>query len=312
MGVIVDLTKQLYLDHQARFSCADPAKVHAGVRAATAGPLHASVTRYGGFDYHIQTRPPPEEFMAAIVLSGDGELRAGRERLSFSRGDVLMSPSYPPSYDGDMHDCSFGLLRVPQRVVGELAEELTGLPAAKLRFEGITPASAAARALWSGTTAYIYRQLVSSGITKISALILPEMTRLAAAALLETFPNTTMTASYIRGPGQPAAPAALRRAVAHIDAHADQPVSVAEIAAAAGVTARALQYAFRRHYDATPMDYLRQVRLERAHRELQAADPTRGATVAQIARCWGWANAAHFAAAYRRRYGLSPSHTVRT
>ena len=85
-----------------------------------------------------------------------------------------------------------------------------------------------------------------------------------------------------------------------------------EIAAAAGVTARALQYAFRCHYDTTPTGYLRRVRLERAHRQLQAADPATGATVGEIARRWGWASPANFAAAYRKHFGVSPSHTLRT
>jgi transcriptional regulator GlxA family with amidase domain len=94
--------------------------------------------------------------------------------------------------------------------------------------------------------------------------------------------------------------------------HAGQPVTMPEVAAAAGVTARALQYAFRRHYDTTPTGYLRRVRLERAHRQLQAADPATGATIGEIARRWGWASPANFAAAYRKHFGVAPSHTLRT
>jgi transcriptional regulator GlxA family with amidase domain len=77
------------------------------------------------------------------------------------------------------------------------------------------------------------------------------------------------------------------------------------------VRLRALQYAFRRRYDTTPMGYLRRVRLERAHQQLQAADPAAGVTVGQIARRWGWANQAKFAAAYRMQYGMPPSRTLR-
>ena len=155
------------------------------------------------------------------------------------------------------------------------------------------------------------RQLLGSGITETSPIMAHEMTRLAAAALLETFPNTTMTAGYIPGPGR-VPPATVRRAAAFIDDHAGQPVTMPEVAAAAGVTARALQYAFRSHYDTTPTGYLRRVRLERAHRQLQAADPATGATVGEIARRWGWASPANFAAAYRKHFGVSPSHTLRT
>ena len=78
------------------------------------------------------------------------------------------------------------------------------------------------------------------------------------------------------------------------------------------MSVRALQYAFRSHCGITPTGYLRRVRLERAHRQLQTADPAVGMTVAEAARRWGWANQAKFAAAYRAHYGVPPSHTLRS
>jgi AraC-like DNA-binding protein len=274
-----------------------------------AEPLEAAVVRYRGFYYHAEVRPP-DDFFALVTLSGTGILATAREQVHFTTGDVLLDPIDLP-YSADMHDCAFALVRIPRPVAGDLAEEHTGLPAADLRFESVAPVSASARALWSRTVAFICGQLVSSGITEISPILVREMSRLAAAALLETFPNTAMTAAYIPGPGQ-VPPATVRRAAAFIDAHAEQPVTVTEIAAAAGVTARALQYAFPRHYGTTITGYVRRVRLEQAHRQLQAADPTTGTTVAEIARRWGWASPANFATAYRKQYGLPPSHTLRT
>ena len=202
--------------------------------------------------------------------------------------------------------------RVPwcrSRGPGELAEEHTGLPAEDLQFESIAPVSALASVSWSQTVLFICRQLVSSGITEISPLLAGEMTRLAAAALLGTFPNTTMTVAYTRGPGW-VPPAAVCRAAAFIDAHAGQPVTLAQIAAAAGVTGKALRYAFRRHYGITVTGYLRQARLERAHQELGGAKPGDGVTVTAVAVKWGWASPSKFAAAYERQYGQPPSHTL--
>ncbi|GAB7045219.1 hypothetical protein JCM9534A_03450 [Catenuloplanes indicus JCM 9534] len=97
-------------------------------------------------------------------------------------------------------------------------------------------------------------------------------------------------------------PVTVRRAVACIDAHA----------AAAGVSVRALQAGFRRHMDTTPLGYLRRVRLERAHRDLQAADPTTGATVTVIARGWGFTDLSRFAADYHAAFGRLPRQTLRT
>jgi transcriptional regulator GlxA family with amidase domain len=107
-------------------------------------------------------------------------------------------------------------------------------------------------------------------------------------------------------------PAAVRRAVAFIETNASRPVTLGDIAGAARVGARALQFGFRRHLGLTPMAYLRRVRLGHAHQDLSAADPTTGITVTEIARRWGWASPAQFAAAYRRAYGQTPGRTLRT
>ena len=120
-----------------------------------------------------------------------------------------------------------------------------------------------------------------------------------------------MTATYLPGPGW-VAPAAARRAAVFIESHAGQPVTLDQIAAAAGVTGRALQYAFRRHFGTTPTGYLRRIRLERAHAALGDADRASDVTVAAIGRRWGWASHSQFTAAYQKRFGVPPSHTLRS
>jgi AraC-like DNA-binding protein/anti-anti-sigma regulatory factor len=100
------------------------------------------------------------------------------------------------------------------------------------------------------------------------------------------------------------------RAIAFIEERARDDISVADIAAAAFVTVRAVQLAFRQHLDTTPLTYLRQVRLERAHDELLSADPDR-TTVTAVAAGWHFTNASRFAAYYRAAYGVPPAHTLR-
>ncbi|WP_433417810.1 helix-turn-helix domain-containing protein [Microtetraspora malaysiensis] len=77
----------------------------------------------------------------------------------------------------------------------------------------------------------------------------------------------------------------MRRALAFLEAHPDQDVTVADIAAAAHVTVRTIRLAFRRHLDTTPVGYLRRIRLHHAHEDLRTADAGRGDSVAAIARC---------------------------
>ena len=224
-------------------------------------------------------------------------------------GDVhLASPSV--LYDADLHECTFAVVQVPWEAVSTLAEEQTGLPAADLRFETLAPVSDAAGDLWSRTARFACRQLIESGDTEISSLLVQEMTQMVAAVMLRTFPSTTMAVPYLPGPGW-APPAAVRRAAEFMETHAGQPVTTAQIAAAAGVTTRVLGDAFRRHYGITPTGYLRGIRLERAHQELADADPASGITVSAVAQRWGWFRPSAFTWAYQQRFGVPPGRTLR-
>ena len=59
------------------------------------------------------------------------------------------------------------------------------------------------------------------------------------------------------------------------------------------------------------MSYVRRRRLEQAHDELLRLDPTTGARVTDVALRNGFAHTGRFAAAYRQRFGESPSTTLR-
>ena len=102
----------------------------------------------------------------------------------------------------------------------------------------------------------------------------------------------------------------VKRVVDAVHAAPQTPFTAASLAGIAGVAVRTLQEAFRRHLGTTPMEYLRQVRLERVRADLLAADPAR-TTVSEVAHRWGFAHLGRFAAAYGRRYGEHPSRTLR-
>lgn len=105
-------------------------------------------------------------------------------------------------------------------------------------------------------------------------------------------------------------PPLIARAAAYIDEHAHDPLTVPGIAAAVGISTRALQVGFGKHLDATPSEYLVRIRMARAHRELVAGSPDR-TTVAQVAANWGFFHAGRFAARYCASYGTAPSATLR-
>jgi transcriptional regulator GlxA family with amidase domain len=106
-------------------------------------------------------------------------------------------------------------------------------------------------------------------------------------------------------------PELLRQAIVFIHENAHRDITLSDIAAAVNVTPRSVQYTFRRHLGTTPLEYLRRVRLDRAHRELEAADPAVD-TVMAIAGRWGFSHAGRFSGMYKRAFGRPPSATLRS
>lgn len=105
-------------------------------------------------------------------------------------------------------------------------------------------------------------------------------------------------------------PRMLRQALDFVHANAEHDISIRDIASASGVTPRAIQYAFREHLDTTPLEYLRRLRLERAHRELKLADPARDTVTSIAARC-GFSHLSRFSSEYKKTFGTAPSSTLR-
>lgn len=105
-------------------------------------------------------------------------------------------------------------------------------------------------------------------------------------------------------------PALIRRVTNDIHARPEHPFTVTDLAALGNVSVRTLQEGFRRYMGVTPMQYLRQVRLARAHDLLRrGTDGT--VTVAAVAHQCGFTHLGRFSQAYRNAYGRSPSQTLR-
>lgn len=82
----------------------------------------------------------------------------------------------------------------------------------------------------------------------------------------------------------------------------------AEIAAFAGLTERALQQLFLKHFNTTPTAYVQEQRLAAARKELR--DPGNEKTVTRVASDLEFHHLGRFATAYRRKFGESPSKTL--
>ncbi len=105
------------------------------------------------------------------------------------------------------------------------------------------------------------------------------------------------------------AAARVRAACDFMLAHTNEALTVQQIADAVGIGPRQLQSAFRDIMGMSPREKLTEIRLEHVHSKLTAPEP--GTTVTNAALDCGFIHLGRFAATYRRRYGESPSETLR-
>ncbi|WP_157071540.1 AraC family transcriptional regulator [Curtobacterium ammoniigenes] len=98
------------------------------------------------------------------------------------------------------------------------------------------------------------------------------------------------------------------RAVELLRGRLEEPTTLEDVAAAAGIGARGVQQAFARSFGVAPLEFLRMRRLDAARLALLFATPA--TRVSEISERLRFQNAGRFAASYRARFGESPSRTL--
>jgi AraC-like DNA-binding protein len=280
---------------------------HAGMRLTrdTIGPIsidHASF----GMDLDADVGPA-QMLVFGQVISGAAGFRAGSTERWHRVGDIYLAaqPGHcrTSMVRGGEHDQAV----FDQALPSQIADTAPGRTQQPVRFTGYAPVSPEAARWWKAAYAYVREMLADPG-TAAQQLLHTCAARLLVATTLATFPNNALTEPTIEDRND-AHTATLHRAVAFIDENAHTDITVADIAAASFVTIRAVQLAFRRHMDTTPLGYLRRVRLHGAHHDLLTSDPVRE-NVTAVAYRWGFPSPSRFAATYRRAYCVTPNYTL--
>jgi AraC-like DNA-binding protein len=301
-------TETFLSEHYARMSIGGDVE-HPAARVERDLLGSVSIDRLNlGYAMSYDVDPLGKVCLCAVESGTIAQQVAGQEEHTFGPGDtVLFAPPDKPS-TGEIRRSRYDIVMLDPALLTRVAAQEPGFSAEPIRLEGHRPVSAEAARHLARTIAYV-RDVVRDPLLAGSPLMVSTSEQLLAASVLTAFPNQTHAPEALDAHGVQTE--AVRRAAAFIDDHADTTITLADIAAAARVSTRALQYGFRQHFDSTPMAYLRRVRLAAAHQDLLAAR-TEDTTVTVIAARWGFHHPGRFAAAYQDAYGHSPSRTLRT
>ena len=101
----------------------------------------------------------------------------------------------------------------------------------------------------------------------------------------------------------------VRLAQEFMRANLQKPISLGDIASEIGVSGRSLQRAFARYCGCSPLQFLKQARLDALHQELSQGMPLLGITDLMIKYQFG--HLGRCSQSYQKYFGELPSETVR-
>lgn len=271
------------------------------LRSTVVGGMSLSFVDYQAA-VRIRTSAPSSGYLVHIPLCGRASITCGRDTVTSDPANAVV---VDPSERLDMTWSS----GTPHLIVGLDQDRLTqhtqrflGRTLDRpLRFGlGMDLTTAAARS-WLNV---VHLMLTEVSTAEGTPMAMDQLESLVFQRFLLAQPSTVITEERV------VAPKAIRRAMTIIEEHADEPLTVEDIAEAVGVGVRSLQAGFRRFADTTPLAFLRDVRLGHVHAALLAAEPG-SVNVTDVATRWAFPHLGRFAVQYRERFGESPSATLR-
>ncbi|MCQ4118413.1 AraC family transcriptional regulator [Rhodococcus tibetensis] len=275
--------------------------------SATAGKIGLHYLDYGT-DMCIRPRELDDFYLIQIPLSGVAEIKWGAETFESTPAVAsILQPGGPIAMQ--WHEGNRQLIvRVDRQNMERQLQEALGAPLREpLRFDIQLELNRPGVRSWRGVLELLRTEMENGGSLPDDPIVMKEFERLLLSQLIVAQPNNYSEALQR---SVAAAPRTIRRAVEILEHHADETLTVEDVASATGISVRALQDGFRKYYGTTPMGYLREVRMKAVRAWLLQADPSTTTVSDAAARC-GFVHLGRFSVQYREKFGETPSATLR-
>ena len=249
----------------------------------------------------VQTESP---VMSAAPATGSYRWDVGAERGEAADTPFLIQPG--PRISAELSDVEVDAVTFPVADLERTARITFADDRLRLRFDSSRPRSPG----WGGVYRDALRFAVHNRRTLLDSDLIRSMVyRHLAACTLEAFALDGSTAD--RHASARARYDGFRRARIFIDDHASLPITVEDIAQAAGLSVHDLHDTFRANdlHGGNASDALQRVRLAAANRDLVTADPASTPAVREVALRWGL-RPRRFSVLHRRHYGVDPQHVL--
>lgn len=276
--------------------------------AVSVGPMLLAAG-WVSVDVRLQCEPGGESIILVRSRGGDACVRVGRDSFAVGRtSGAILSPSMAASYQMSSGFLPLTVALDRKALTADL-QALTGVrPGEPLEFGCRFDFAAGHAAPILRLLDFIVQTVDNEPTILTSDIVMTNLRSSLMMSFLLGLPHNHQRLLE-RAPRAPSK-GAVRLVEAYLDANADRPITISELADVGGVSVRALQVGFRAHHGCSPMAFLKERRLELAWRRLRAAGP--GTTVTDVAHLSGFSHLGRFSREYGRRFGESPSDTLRS
>lgn len=282
-------------------------KIAFDVSMVNLGPVQLIFGHSDGSELDLQLTERTDYYDVNVVEAGRSTLTNGDEHVGLDPGTAaIFSPRMlPQMHFSDGYDQLH--VRIEQHALERHLEELLGRDVpGPIQFRTDMDLVGSGAASWMRAVRALIDDLEDPQGLAWAGEQSP-WTRFLMTGLLLAQPNN-YSEQLVDGRAS-RRPTPLKRVVDLIEADPAGDHSLERLAAAAGIAPRTLQQHFKDYVGVSPRDFVRSVRLARAHEDLVNAAP--GTTVADVAWRWGFSHLPRFASAYQERYGVLPSIDLR-
>lgn len=248
-------------------------------------------------------------FLVQIPLKGEDCIESGKNTyLSQPGKGTIHSPgeSFAMNWSAN---CAKLAVRIERDALERHAATLLGHPLRQpLRFAKEIDTGHGNGLAWEKTVRQLLRSVQQNPALVAHPLMLAQLEQLIMSGLLLWQPNSV--SEWLERHKEPQVlPGHLKIAEDYMHANLDAPITNELLAELSGISLRTLYNSFQKYRGVSPMRYLRELRMEKVRSEL--LDTSKLRNVTSVATRWGFFELGRFAAEYKKRYGESPSDTLK-
>lgn len=247
-------------------------------------------------------------YLLQIVLEGNASVSNGQRVYTASSGEAtLINPNEPITITSS-EKCRFLSIRLNKKLIHQqLTTSLQDTPSELIKFKHSLNFQTE-----GGQAIYHYIRFLLDEINLLSNHQEANTTfqffeKTLVSMLIDLHQhNYTKQLSSIKS--MQTAPC-ITRTKQFMEDNLSQPISLEDLAFVAKTTPRSLRNMFYRHYNTSPMSYLKILRLDQAHEQLTKASS--GTNISSIALDCGFRHLGRFSKEYKNRFGQAPSTTLK-